>query len=181
MRKFFFIIGLFVILLSSCRSSRQVVQQNTTDSTSVSFRDVEKIIHVPGDSVSVSMQVVKAPFDTLRYSGSDAPIFVPQTQTIETKRTKVRIELTKTGEIKATAISKELDEKVTVQEKTISNYKSKVTEYQQKESFLAKAKATVWRWIKGILFSLSILAAIYAAIKLGFNPISIIKKLFNKS
>jgi len=171
---FFIGLGLFVVMLSSCRSNRQLVQQITTDSTSVSFRDVEKIIHIDGDTVSVNMTAVPStPSDSLK------PVeFIPQVQTLETARTKVRIELTKTGQIKATAISKDLDEKVIVQEKTISNYKSEVTEYQQKESWLAKAKQAIVRWIKGILFSLVLIAAAYVAFKKGLNPISILKKIF---
>jgi len=180
MRNIFFILFLFVMLIG-CRGNRQLVQQTTTDSTVVSFREVEKIIHIPGDTVSASMQVsfhspASVPGDSII-----APVFTPQTQTIETKRTKVRIELTQSGEIKATAISKELDEKVVVLEKTTQNYKSETTEYQQKESFLAKAKASAWRWIKGILFLLLLVAVIATAIKVGLNPISILKKFFTKS
>jgi len=178
MRNIFFIsIGLFVVMLSSCRSHRQVVQQTTTDSTTVTFREVEKIVHIEGDTVSVNMTIVPS-----TPSDSAKPVeFIPQVQMLETARTKVKIELTRTGEIKATAISKDVEEKVIVQEKTISNYKSEVTEYQVKESWLAKAQKTLRSWIKGILFFVFFITAIYAVFKLGFNPISIVKNLFKKS
>jgi len=183
---FFIGLGLFVVMLSSCRNNRQLVKQITTDSTSVSFRDVEKIVHIDGDTLSVSMQAsTSSAIGSLpereAVEGISQQTFIPQVQILETKRTKVTIELTKTGEIKATAVSKDIEEKVTVQEKTISNYKSEVTEYQQKESWFTKAKAAVWRWIKGILFSLLLIAAIAVAFKLGFNPFSFLKKLFTKS
>jgi hypothetical protein len=176
MRNIFFIaIGLFVCL-SACRSSRQVVQQATTDSTTVTFREVEKIVHLEGDSVKTSMQVqlnkeVKDGMD------NEALEFVPQTQTIETKRTSVKIELTKTGEIKATAISKELNEKVTVPEKTISKYKSEKTEYYVKEKPVKHFFTSVWKWVKGILFSLVLLSIAGIVYKFGKPVITIIKNL----
>jgi hypothetical protein len=171
MHKYFFIgIGLFVIMLSSCRSHRQVVQHDRIDSTTISYREVEKIVHIPGDSVSVTMQASTN-------SDSGAPTFVPQVQNIETKRTKVTIELTKTGEIKATAVSKDLEEKVTVLEKTITKSKSDITVVQDKENFLQRFQKS----LRTILITLVLIAAIYTAFKLGFNPISIVKNLFKKS
>jgi len=183
---FFIGLGLFVVMLSSCRNNRQLVKQITTDSTSVSFRDVEKIVHIDGDTLSVSMQAsTSSAIGSLpereAVEGISQQTFIPQVQILETKRTKVTIELTKTGEIKATAVSKDIEEKVTVQEKTISNYKSETTEYQQKESWLAKAWHTTRGWMIGILFSLVFMAVIVTAIKLGFNPFSWIIKLFSKS
>jgi len=178
MNRFSLIMGILVIMLSSCRSHRQVVQQTTFDSTEVTFRDVEKSIHIPGDSVAVTMQAQLK--DDLK-DNKDTQEFEPQSQTIETNRTKVTIEVTKNGEIKATAVSKELDEKVTVQEKTITKSKSEVTVVQEKESWFKTAMNSVWKSIKTIVITLLIAAGIYTAIKLGFNPISIIKNLINKS
>jgi len=171
MRNIFFIgISLFVIMLSSCRSHRQVVQQTTSDSTIVTFREVEKIVHLEGDTVAASMQANVSPG-----SGEKEISFTPQTQIIETKRTSVKIELTKSGEIKATAISKELDEKVTVLEKTISKSKSTITEYQVKENPGKHFFASVWKWVKGILFFIAVVAAFAWIYKFG-NPVSIIFK-----
>lgn len=182
MNRFSLIIGILIVLLTSCRSHRQVVQQYKSDSTTVSFRDVEKIVHVPGDTVRAEMQAQLDGKDSKDIKdNNDSQGFVPQIQTLETKRTKVTIELTKTGEIKATAVSKELDEKVTVQEKTITKSKSEVTVVQEKESWLKTALNSVWKSFKTILITLLIVVVIYTAIKLGFNPISIIKNLFNKS
>jgi hypothetical protein len=167
-------------MFSACRSTRQVVQQTKSDSTTVSYREVEKTIHIEGDTLKTNMQAqLNKPTENV--GSEEKPEFTPQTQTLETKRTKVTIELTKTGEIKATAVSKDIEEKVTVQEKTISNYKSETTEYQQKESWLAKAWHTTRGWMIGILFSLVFMAVIVTAIKLGFNPFSWIIKLFSKS
>jgi hypothetical protein len=165
-------------MLSSCRIHRQVVQHSTTDSTAVSFREVEKIVRIPGDTVVLVMPVKVQPSTN---SGTVAYAYTPSVQTAETKRSSVRLEISKSGEIKATAICKELEEKVTVLEKTISNYKSEVTEYQVKESRFNEFKAAVWRWVKGILFLLLLIAVVATAFKLGFNPISILKKLIYKS
>ena len=185
MSRFFFIIALFVILLSACRSSRQIVQQVKSDSTSVSFRDVEKIVHVPGDTVRAGMQVqLDRSVTQGRHIGlpqQGSPYFVPQSETIETDRTKVSIELTKTGEIKATAVSKDLEEKVTVQEKTITKSKNEVTVVQKKESWFKTTLNSFWKSIKTILITVLIVAVIATAIKLGFNPISFIKNLFKTS
>jgi hypothetical protein len=174
MRNKFFILGLFVILLSSCRSSRQVVQQTRIDSTAVSFREVEKIIRIPGDTVVLVMPVkVKVP--------CPESVFIPMQQTAETKRSSVKLEVNEKGDIKATAICKDLEETIVVLEKTISNYKSEVTEYQVKESRLKSAMAEMRSWLNGILISLLLIAGISLAFKLGFNPISILKNSLKKS
>lgn len=167
MRKIFFIaIGLFVFMLSACRSHRQASTSSATDSTSVTFREVEKIVHIPGDSVKVTMSV-----ETRQCL--DSTTFIPQTQTIETKRTKVTIELTRTGEIKATAVSKELDEKVVVLEKTVTKSKSVISETRNETRRAMSLRA--------ILILIILAAVIATAFKLGFNPISIFKKFISKS
>ena len=173
----FIAIGL-IVCLSSCRSHRQVVQQTTRDSTSVTFREVEKIIRIPGDTVVLVMPVKVQPSTS---SGTVAYTYTPSVQTAETKRSKVKLEVNSKGEITATAICKELEEKVNVLEKTISNYKSEITEYQVKESRFKEFEAAVWRWVKGILFSLLLITVVATAFKLGFNPISFFVKLFTKS
>ncbi|HAQ21110.1 MAG TPA: hypothetical protein DCR40_18035 [Prolixibacteraceae bacterium] len=147
-------------MLSSCRSHRQVVQQITTDSTSVSFSEVEKVVHIPGDTVAVNMQV--QPDFKDNKDSKDSNSFIPQRQTIETKRTKVTIELTKSGEIKATAVSKELDEKVTVQEKTIRTSASSVIVTEQKESWFKRALNTAKTSFKTVVSTIVILAGLFA-------------------
>jgi hypothetical protein len=168
MRKIFFIIGLFVILLSACRSTRQVVQQATFDSTAVSYREVEKIIHIPGDTVVLVMPV--------RVSDNRP---MPMIQTMESSRAKIRVEITRSGNLEATAICKELEEKVFVLEWTISNFKSEIKEYQVKESFLKKTIDSAKRTLRTVLITLVLLLIVYTVFKLGFNPISIIKKIIN--
>jgi hypothetical protein len=182
MRNIFFIgIGLFVIMLSACRSHRQVVQQTTSDSTTVTFREVEKIVHVDGDTVKAYMQaLVKNDFKDNKDS-KDNPGFVPQTQTIETKRTSVTIELTKTGEIKATAISKELDEKVPVLEKTVTTSKSSVTVTEQKESWFNRALKTAKTSFKTILTTVLILAGLFAWFRFSGTIKSFVNKFIKKS
>ena len=175
MRKYFFIvIGLFIFMLSSCRATRQVVQQSTTDSTTVTIREVKKTVHIPGDSVKTTMQVqisrdVRDNWDTSEVS------FVPQIQQLETKRTKVTVELTKTGEIKATAISKELVETVTVQEKTSSTFKSSATVVEQKESWLKSFLKGVKKSFNTILAVALIAVFIYVFIRFKGRILNIIK------
>ena len=82
-------------------------------------------------------------------------------QVIESKRTKVTIELTKSGEIKATAISKDIDEKVTVQEKTITTSKSAVTVVEKKESWFKRTLRQAKGVVKTILISAFIVSLIY--------------------
>lgn len=166
MRNYFFIaIGLFVILLSACRSNRQVVQHERIDSTAVSYREVEKIVHVPGDSVKAVMQVQSKNENKKNADLNDSQTFVPQIQQLETKRTKVTIELTESGEIKATAISKELDEKVTILEKTISNYHREVTVSEQKESAFKRFLNGVKKTTNTIFYTIAILLGLYAFIR----------------
>lgn len=176
MYRFFFIsIGLFVVMLSSCRSSRQVVQQTQKDSTSVTFRDVEKIVHIEGDTIKVNMQAaLDTPPSTATRSGDGALKFIPQVQNIETKRTKVTIELTKSGEIKATAISKDVDEKVTVQEKTISNYHAEKVIVEQKESAIKKAISSFKNWLIWSLLAI----VVFALIKFASPLLKLFKTLF---
>jgi hypothetical protein len=153
-----------------------VVQQQNTDSTAVSVREVEKIIHIPGDTVFVSMPTIIVPSTG---SVSGAPKYVPNVQTVETKRSKVRLEITTLGEIKATAICKELEEKVTVLEWTISNYKSEIKEYQVKESFMKRTIDSAKRTIRIILITLALLIVVYTAYQSRNIIVSIIKKLLN--
>lgn len=179
MRNIFFIIGLLVVLLSSCRSHRQVVQQTTSDSTTVTFREVEKIVHLEGDTVAASMQVqLKDNEDN--YVSNDLA-FVPQKQTIETKRTKVTVELTTSGEIKATAISKELDEKVTVLEKTVETSKNSVTVVEQKEGWLKRTLKNVSKTFKTILVIVIVLSGLLAWFRFSGSIKSFVNKIIKKS
>jgi hypothetical protein len=177
MRNIFFIaIGLFVFMLSSCRSHRQVVQHETYDSTSVSFREVEKIVHLEGDTVSASFTATVSPS-----SGEKEISFVPQTQFIETKRTSVKIELTKTGEIKATAISKEQDEKVTVLEKTVRTSTNSVTVVEQKEGWMKRTFKGFAKTFKTILVTVLILAGLIAWFRFSGTIKSFVNKFIKKS
>lgn len=166
MRKIFFILGLFIVLLSACRSSRQVVQQSITDSTTVSYREVEKVFQIPGDTVVLLMPVQV-------YQDR----FIPATQTAETKRASVKLEINARGEVKATAICKELEEKVTVLEKTISNYKSEVTEYQVKESLFNQALNSAKRTLRTIIYVVAILLGLYAYFRFRSGLKSFVNKL----
>ena len=172
MRNIFFIgIGLFVIMLSACRSTRQVVQQTTSDSTMVSFREVDKVIHLPGDTVKVSMQAqLKDNQDT-----KDNQDFVPQKQTIETDRTKVTVELTKSGEIKATAITKDVDKKVIVLEKTVTTSKTSNTVVEQKESWFQRTLKAVKKSFNTILIIAFIVVFLYVIIRFKGRILNIFK------
>jgi hypothetical protein len=163
-------------MLSSCRSHRQVVQQTSSDSTSVTFREVEKIVHLEGDTVAASMQATVS-----SDSGEKEISFTPQTQTIETKRTSVKIELTKSGEIKATAISKELDEKVTVLEKTVTTSKSSVTVVEQKQGWFKRNFKSIVNTLKTILIIVIILAGLLAWFRFSGAIKSIVNKFIKKS
>ena len=176
MHKFFFIvIGLLVLMLSACRSHRQVVQQETHDSTTVSFRNVEKTVHLDSDTVTASFTATVLP-DANQKEIS----FIPQTQIIETKRTSVKVELTNTGEIKATAISKELDEKVIVQEKTIRTSTNSVTVTEQKESWFKRTLNAAKTSFKTIVAIIVILAGLLAWFRFsGFIKSSISKLIKN--
>ena len=179
MRNIFFIgIGLFVIMLSSCRATRQVVQQTTSDSTSVTIREVEKIVHLEGDTVKAVMQASTSSANGVLNNDVS---FVPQTQIIETKRTKVTVELTKSGEIKATAISKELDEKVMVQEKTITNSKSSVTVIEQKVGWFKRNFKSIVNTLKTILIIVIILAGLLAWFRFSGSVKQIVNKFIKKS
>lgn len=161
---------LVVLMFSSCKSGRHLVQQTSTDNTTVTYSNVEKTVHITGDSVKVKMQVQVArdKRDT-GDMGTGEVSFVPQIQQLETKRTKVTIELTKTGEIKATAVSKELDEKVTVQEKTTQTVKNTVTVTEKKENWFKRTFKTIGTAFK----ALSIIAVILVllAVWLRFGKI----------
>lgn len=182
MHKFFFIVGILSCLIA-CRPQRQVIQSLQRDSIRVSDVVTEKVVRIAADSVTATLPIVIVPLlSTTVRPGTTATFKVaPARVTIDGKRAKVDLQITDKGEIKATAVCKELEEKVTVLERTISNYKSEVTEYQVKESRFNEFKAAVWSWVKGILFSLLLIAVVATAFKLGFNPISILKKLFTKS
>lgn len=174
MRNIFFIIGMLVLVLSSCRAHRQVVQQITSDSTSITFKEVEKVIHIPGDSVKVNMQIQ---LDRTSPGSGTTPVFVPQSQTIETKRSKVHVNITESGQLTAEAVCKEWEEKYMALEKTYSSYKKEATEYGQKQSGLFKELNDL---ITKVVFGFGLLGLIVTAFKLGLNPISILKKLFKK-
>lgn len=177
MRNIFFIIGMLVLMLSSCRSSRQVVQQTSSDSTVVSFQQVEKTVHIPGDTVSVSLVATLVPTNT---ENGIIHEFVPQSQTIQTKRTKVNIEINRSGQIKATAISKELDEKVTVNEKTIQTSKSSVTILEQKEGWFKRTFKGFSRTFKTILATVLILLGVYAWLRYRGHFKSFVNKITKK-
>lgn len=186
MHKFFFIVGILSCLMA-CRPQRQVIQSLQRDSIRVSDVVTEKVVRIAADSVTATLPIIIVPsFDTLpstaTRSGNAATFKVaPARVTIDGKRAKVDLQITDKGEIKATAVCKELEEKVTVLERTISNYKSEVTEYQVKESRFNEFKASVWRWIKVFCLCFLLITAIAVVFKLGFNPISILKKLISKS
>jgi hypothetical protein len=165
----------------ACRPQRQVIQNLQRDSTVISDVLTEKVVHIAADSVTATLPIVIAPTSSAILLPPTAYKVVQARVTIEGKRAKVDLQITDKGEIKATAVCKELEEKVTVLERTISNYKSEVTEYQVKESRMKGALAEMRSWFKGILFSLVFIAVVAMAFKLGFNPISIIKKIISKS
>lgn len=175
-RYFIVIIGLFLVL-SSCRAHRQVVQHTSSDSTVVSFHEVEKLVQIPGDTVSVNMVAALA---SANNESGKHPEFIPQSQTIQTKRTKVNIELTKSGQIKATAISKKLDEKVSVQEKTIQTSKSSVTILEQKDSWFKRTLKSVESVYKTILITLFILLGLYAWLRYRGQLKSLVNKITKK-
>lgn len=172
MRKYFFIIGLFVVMLSACRSTRQVVQQTQKDSTSVSFREVEKIVRVPGDTVYMKVPVLVQPSIS---SGSGA-IFKPIEQTVENKRAKVKLSVNSSGQIEVTSICKELEEKVSFLEKTITIQRSEIKEYQIKESKFNTFVNNIKKYVKFAFFSIAAITILWLIIKIG-SPLKYIKSL----
>jgi hypothetical protein len=170
-----FIVSL-VCLFISCRPQRRLIQSSVKDSVNIEVKEVERIVRIPADSTSISMQAIVTGIPEESYKGVE---FIPQSQTVETKRTKVKLSVNSKGEITATAICKELEEKVKVLEKTISNYKKEVSVLSQSETAFKRAFKTAKTILNTILYTVVTLLGLYVFIRFRSGILSFIRKIFN--
>lgn len=172
-RSCIFIVLCFLFI--GCRAVRQPVYRSVSDSVKVETRVVEKLIHIPADTVRTTLLVTVR--DT---SGRITPVqFVPASAVSESKRAKVQVTIDENGRVEAEAICKELEEKVHLLETTIHNYRNTLELYEKHESWLKTSVKKLKGWLAvAVVFGLVILVSWLAA---TFQPFfNVIKTIFKR-
>lgn len=171
MRKYFFIISLFVFLLSSCRTTRQLVQQETKDSTSVTITPTWEKYKVASDSIHLSFT------PTIAYRTGSGVVYKQLSQKVESKRAKIEVKVDSIGVVYVTATCKELEDSIMFLNKTIEHFKTKVTEYQVKQSKLTAFIDNVKRYFEFAFFAVTAITILWLIVKIG-SPLKLIKNIF---